>query len=105
MMTQAHYQQPTNEQPVRGYDMTCQLYFLPLRTRSKAVCSLIFTRHSQISRLPHQHMSSLRRHSQSDPISGLRAQTSPWPQTNTINKRRTLIPVSPPGERLLCRTY
>jgi len=36
VMTQAHYQPPpTNTQPARGYDMTCQFYFLFLRTSAK----------------------------------------------------------------------
>lgn len=53
-MTQAHYQQPpTNTQPVRGYDMTCQFYFFFPRTRRKTARSLIVIRHPQISRLPH----------------------------------------------------
>lgn len=42
MMTQAHYQQPpTDTQPVRGYDMTCQFYFPFPRVKGKAIRSLI----------------------------------------------------------------
>ena len=44
MMTQAYYQ-PTETQPVRGYDMTCQFYFLLHRIRGKATRSLIIIRH------------------------------------------------------------